>query len=74
MYDLCITQTVVTYPYSGPYLRVSPKQDGHIEFRYIDTMQTENQWHRSVAPEEAIPRLLKFLDQLRWFSSVALWQ
>lgn len=72
MFDLCITQTEVKYPYNGPYLCVSPKQDGHIEFRYIDTMQTEKQWHRTVATEDAIPCLLKFLNQLCWFSTETL--
>lgn len=66
MFDLCITQTEVTYPYDGPFLRLSPTQDDQVEFRYIDSWKTEDQWHRTVAPEEVIPRLLKFLDQLRW--------
>ena len=68
MFDLCITQTPVTYPYNGPFLRVSPARDGLIEFRYIDTFETENQWHRTVSPAETIPRFLKFLAQLHWFS------
>lgn len=66
MFDLCITQTEVTYPYNGPYLRVSPMHDGLIEFRYIDTFQTDRQWHREVAGNEVIPRLSKFLAQLHW--------
>jgi hypothetical protein len=74
MFDLCITQTEVTYPYNGPYLRVSPMHDGLIEFRYIDTFQTDRQWHREVPGNEAIPRLSKFLAQLHWFSSEVLSQ
>jgi len=72
MFDLCIAQTAVTYPYDGPYLRVSPLPTGQIEFRYLDTHELANQWHRTVEPEEAVSRLLKFLDQLRWFPPEAL--
>ena len=67
MLDLCIAQTAVTYPYDGPYLRVSPLAGGQIEFRYLDTHEKEKQWHRTVEAVEAVPRLLKFLHQLHWF-------
>ena len=36
MHDLCIVQQEVTYPYEGPYFRISPMFNGKIEFRYID--------------------------------------
>jgi hypothetical protein len=72
MFDLCITQTEVTYPYDGPYLRVSPLPDGQIEFRYFDTRETINQWHRTVAALDAVPRLHKFLEQLHWFPTQSL--
>ncbi|MCV2366475.1 hypothetical protein LNV23_23880, partial [Paucibacter sp. DJ1R-11] len=67
MFDLCITQTEAVYPYTGPYLKVSPLADGQIEFRYLDTMEQGKQWHRVVEPEAAIARLLEFLKNLHWF-------
>lgn len=67
MFDLCITQTEVTYPYDGPHLRVSPTRDGFVEFRYVDTWQTDKQWHGEVPGHDAIAQLLKFLEWLRWF-------
>ena len=69
MFDLCITQTEVIYPYFGPYLRVKPLFNGQIEFRYLDTTDESKQWHRTVASSEAIPRLRSFLSQLHWFGS-----
>lgn len=72
MFDLCITQTPVTYPYDGPYLKISPLSDGHIEFRYVDTHQRGMQWHRTVGHRDAVPRLLSFLGQLRWFPPESL--
>ncbi len=74
MFDLCITQTVVTHPYDGPYLRVSPLRSGLIEFRYIDTLEKAKQWHRTIEATSAIPRLLNFLDQLHWFPPESLRQ
>jgi hypothetical protein len=67
MFDLCITQTKVNYPYNGPYLRISPLQHGRVEFRYIDTRMLEQQWLRTVTAVDSVPRLLSFLDQLRWY-------
>jgi hypothetical protein len=66
MFDLCITQTEVTYPYDGPFLRVRPQPDGLVEFRYIDTQIEANQWHRRVPAEQVIPRLNSFIGQLHW--------
>jgi hypothetical protein len=66
MHDLCIAQVPCTYPYNGPYLRVSPRFDGTIEFRYIDTAIEERQWHRLVNEEDAFRRLELFMDQLHW--------
>jgi hypothetical protein len=36
MHDLCIMQTSGAF-WQGAYLRISPRFDGTIEFRYIDT-------------------------------------
>ena len=72
MFDLCITQTPVDNVFDAPYLRISPLRDGRIELRYVDTMVRADQWHRTVEPAEALPRLLKFLDQMHWFPSEML--
>jgi hypothetical protein len=66
MHDLCIVQVPCTFPYDGPYLRISPRFDGTIEFRYIDTPFYEKQWRRVVKEEDAFERLERFTDQLRW--------
>jgi hypothetical protein len=68
MFDLDIVQTAVNYPFDGPLLRLSPiLSEDRIEFRYVDTLVKEKQWHRTVNSDQAWPRLIKFLDQLRWF-------
>ena len=67
MLDLCVVQTEVSYPYNGPLLRISPVSNDQLEFRYEDTSDKAKQWHRTVDADEAIPRMLRFLDQLRWF-------
>jgi hypothetical protein len=72
MFDLCIAQAPTRDVCGGPYLRISPNLERQIEFRFIDTFVTADQWRRIVEPEHAIPRLLKFLDQLRWFPPEAL--
>jgi hypothetical protein len=72
MFDLCITQTEVVHPYYGPYLKVSPLLSGVVEFKYIDTYDERKQWHRAVEPKDVVPRLLKFLEQLRWFPAESL--
>jgi hypothetical protein len=72
MLDLCVVQTEVSYPYNGPLLRISPVSNGQLEFRYEDTMDKTRQWHRTVGADEAFPRLLRFLDQLRWFPAGVL--
>jgi hypothetical protein len=66
MLELCIVQVPCTYPYDGPYLRISPRGGGTIEFRYIDTHIESRQWHRTVEEEDAFRRLERFIDQLRW--------
>jgi hypothetical protein len=68
MWDLCIAQTEVSYPYDGPYLRVSPLFDGRIELRYLDTPEKEKQWHRVVPAKDAMARLLRFFNDLHWFA------
>jgi len=72
MFDLCIAQTEVTYPYVGPYLRVRPLFNGQIEFRYLDTPDESMQWQRTVPAEEGIQRLRGFLAQLHWFGAPRL--
>jgi hypothetical protein len=72
MFDLCIVQTPVSYPYDGPWLRISPIGEDRIEFRYLDTAEKAKQWHRTVETDQAWPRLIKFLDQLRWFPADVL--
>lgn len=72
MFDLCIVQIEVSHPYDGPFLRLSPVSEHQIEFRYIDVHDKKQQWHRTVEPEEALPRLIEFLDQLRWFPAEVL--
>ncbi len=68
MHDLCIVQIPVSYPYDGPYLRISPRFDGTIEFRYIDTPVKAKQWVRVVPEGFAFERLLLFTEQLHWFA------
>ena len=68
MHDLCIVQTEVEYPYRGPFLRMSPQQDGTIEFRYIDTCVKSRQWVRIVPATEAFDQLCRFLWELHWFN------
>jgi hypothetical protein len=74
MHDLCVVQQEVSYPYHGPYLRISPLPEGHalpdgqLEFRYIDTHISDRQWSRIVPSSAAFARLEKFLDQLHWFA------
>jgi len=67
MHDLCIVQSPVTYPYDGPYLRISPQFNGKVEFRYIDTHVESKQWHRTESEDELFPRLEGFINQLHWF-------
>jgi hypothetical protein len=67
MSDLCIVQAPVTYPYNGPYLRISPCANGQLEFRYLDTAIKDRQWHRTVNGDEGFTRLERFVDQLHWF-------
>ena len=65
--DLCIVQRPVSYPYNGPYLRISPLANGQLEFRYIDTSVEGKQWHRVVDGAAGFTRLERFLGQLHWF-------
>jgi len=66
MLDLCIAQAPGGSPNSGPYLRISPRGDGTIEFRYLDTAIEARQWHRVVKEDDAFERLERFIDQLHW--------
>jgi hypothetical protein len=66
MHDLCIVQAPCTYPYDGPYLRISPRFDGTIEFRYFDTHIEDKQWHRVVNEDDAFARLERFMEQVHW--------
>jgi len=67
MHDLCIVQQEATYPYEGPYLRISPLFNGKIEFRYIDTAVKDKQWKKIVNENDAFSQLESFIEQLHWF-------
>jgi hypothetical protein len=66
LHDLCIVQAPCAYPYDGPYLRISPRFDGTIDFRYIDTPIGNKQWHRVVNEDDAFARFERFMEQLHW--------
>lgn len=68
MFDLRITQIPVSYPYDGPVLQVSSFDEHHLEFRYLDTFNKDDQWYRIVDADQALPRLIS----LRWFPSDVL--
>jgi hypothetical protein len=70
MFDLCIVQVPVSYPYEGPYLKVVSADGGKLDFRYIDIRDQSKQWHRLVDGADAFHRLESFIDQLHWFSRV----
>lgn len=72
MWDLCLAQTPVMSPHNEPILKISPCSATQLQFRYLDAQVTGKQWHLIVDASEAIPRLLRFLDDLRWFSREAL--
>ena len=65
MHDLCIQQ-VDGEPRSGSFLRISPQQDGTVEFSYCDTMIASRQWSRTVPAAGIIGQFDAFLDQLHW--------
>ena len=65
MFDLCIVQIPVSYPFDGPFLRISPITEDRIEFRYVDTLEKDKQWHRTANTTQAWLRLISFLDQLK---------
>lgn len=71
MHDLCITQTEVSYPNYEPYLKITPLFNGSVEFRYIDTHNSDKQWSRTVVESESFNRLLAFVNQLHWFIKYA---
>ena len=67
MFDLCITRAPATYPYSGPFLQVSPLPDtGKVEFRYADTEIKQQQWHRVVEAKDATSCFEQFVQEQRW--------
>lgn len=67
MYELCICQTEhIEYPDTGPFLKITPLHSSDVAFRYVDTMTKSQQWYREVPGADAIPRLHRFLGQLRW--------
>jgi len=68
MFDLCVVQMPVSYPYSRPFLKISPTRDGMLDFRFIDCYAPQKQWHRIVAGSEGFLTLAKFLDQVHWFN------
>ena len=68
MHDLCVMQTDGAF-WERPHLKISPRFDGTMEFRYIDTFIREKQWHRVVEEDAAFLRLVGFFDQLHWFAT-----
>jgi hypothetical protein len=67
VWDLCIAQTSVSYPYDGPRLVIAPIENGKLDFRYVDTCKKDEQWHRVADESEGFNRLENFFDQLHWF-------
>ena len=67
MHDLCVQQVNVE-PGSGSFLRISPKHDGSVEFRYHDTAIKARQWLRVVPAYGVMGRFEAFLDQLHWIA------
>lgn len=67
MHDLYVVQQPVSYPYDGPRLLISPRFDGTIELRFIDTPNKKKQWRRDVPEHLAFERVERFTDELRWF-------
>ncbi|MFO1252190.1 MAG: hypothetical protein U1E77_13895 [Inhella sp.] len=64
--DLCIAQAPPSPAGNAPYLRVSPLPSGQLEFRYVDTIVSAQQWVRVVAPDVAVNRFDSFVGQLHW--------
>jgi hypothetical protein len=64
---LAQTEASFEYPHYGPHLRVAPEDQGLVSFTYVDTQNKALQWHRVVNGSDAIQRLLRFLDEMRWF-------
>lgn len=67
MHDLGIQQTNVD-TFTTSHLRVSPQDDGTVEFRYVDTNIKSRQWSRTVPHDGVIGRFEAFLDQLHWIA------
>lgn len=71
MFDLLITQTPSAPEEGGypmPHLRISPKHNQKIEFRYVDTFVKGRQWVRVVDSHQAVDRFDKFVEQLGWLT------
>ena len=66
MWDLCISQNEVTYPYDGPYLNISPISANELEFRYVDTQVKTKQRVRVYSAEEYENAFRKFIEELHW--------
>ena len=69
MFDLLISQTQAPPEDGGypvPHLRISPKPEQKIEFRYVDTWDSSRQWVREVDASYAVERFDKFIEQLGW--------
>ena len=70
MWDLCIVQTEVSYPYNGPYLCITPTAGDKLTFRYVDTAESRKQWTREVPSGAAWDQFMAFLRQLHWFTDL----
>jgi hypothetical protein len=64
--ELCVGQQPVALSHDLPHLRISPRADGRLEFRYVDTTPLNRQWHVTVEGERAFERLALFLERLHW--------
>lgn len=67
MLDLLIVQTPVNHidGYGGNHLRISPLDDGKLEFRFVDG--GKNHWKRIADSGRSFERLQNFLYAVHWF-------
>lgn len=67
---LCVVQQKVTHPYNGPMLQITPRPDGQIEFRYIDTPIIIKQWCRICSPDQVPQTLNNIIKPLNWSTKI----
>jgi hypothetical protein len=64
--DLCVGQQPAALALDLPHLRISPRPDGRLDFRYVDTTPLRREWRVTVEAELAFERLALFLERLHW--------